>query len=125
MPNTTFEIIDPSTSQPLTPEQRLRVLEISNRVLVEQIGEFTVAMRDVQACLVKGDSRMGQLETELQTNSQVTGEVRDILTTAKGAFRFFGLVGVVIKWVGGLATAAVALYTVIYMATHGGKPPGG
>ena len=33
--------------------------------------------------------------------------------------------GVVLKWVGGLAGAAAAIYTGWHMLTHGGKPPGG
>lgn len=108
----------------LTELQRIRLLEIGQRMVVAQQAEVAVAMRAVEECLRKGESRMGTMETELTTNSKVTVEVRDILSTAKGAFKFFGILGLVIKWVGGIAAACTSLYVLFYMATHGGKPPG-
>lgn len=95
----------------LTDQQRIRVLEAGHRLLVAQQAEVAVAMRSVQ--------------TELSTNSAVTVEVRDILSAARGAFKFFGWLGLVIKWVGGIAAACTSLYVLAYMATHGGKPPVG
>lgn len=81
-------------------------------------------MAAVEACLGEGTRRMDSMQKELSDNTAITTEVREILGTAKGAFRFFSAVGTVIKWLGGIATAVGTIYALIYMATHGGRMPG-
>ena len=71
--------------------QRLRILEDGHHHLVNEISDLVVAMREVRECLATGQNRMTGLEVELKTNSATTAEVRDILATARGAFRFFGI----------------------------------
>ena len=112
-------------TDPPTTEQRVRVLEVHHRVLAEQMGEISIAMRDIQSCLQRGDSRMGGLETELSKNSSTTAEVREILDTARAGLKVLGGIGTMVRWAGYLAAAGAALYTGWYMLTHGGKPPGG
>ena len=110
----------------LTELQRLRVLEVGHRQLAEQLAEMVVAMRGVQSCMQVGETRMTGLENELKNNSATTTEVRDILNTARGAFKFFGYVGVVTKWLAAMAAAGYGAYKLWYMITHGGAlPPDG
>lgn len=78
----------------------------------------------MESCLAQGTERMGAMQTELTTNTATTEEVRDILGAARGFFRFCSAAGVVLKWIGGLAGAAAAIYTGWHMIMHGGKPPG-
>ena len=78
----------------------------------------------VEACLSVGTDRMVSINAELAANTAVTNDVRAILAAAKGAFTVLGWLGVVIKWVGGIATAVAAIYTIFYMATHNGRLPG-
>ena len=89
-----------------------------------QLAWLADRMTAVESCLAQGTERMGTMQAELSANTDVTNEVRDILGAAKGFFRFCSAAGVVLKWVGGLAGAAMAIYTGWHMITHGGKPPG-
>ena len=52
-------------------------------------------------------------------------EVRDLLAAAKGAFRALNAIGIVVRWIGSLAAAGVAIWGAVYAITHGGRPPGG
>lgn len=62
------------------------------------------------------------IRIELSANTVVTTEVRDLLNAAKGAFKFFGGVGAVLKWIGIAAGAIVAVLTLIWTTLHGGRP---
>lgn len=89
-----------------------------------QMAWLADRMTAVEACLAQGTESMISMQTELSANTATTMEVRNILGAAKGFFKFCSAFGVLLKWVGGLAGAAAAIYTVGYMLTHGGKPPG-
>jgi hypothetical protein len=105
-----------------TDHQRIRVLEIGHRQLAEQLAEVAVMLRSVDDSLRKGDSRMGDIEAELVSNSAVTLEVRDILSAAKGAFKLLGWIGALAKWTAAVGGAITTLYVGAYTAKHG-KPP--
>lgn len=89
-----------------------------------------------------------EMEAQLNLNTKMTrqntaitedtkskvDEVYDILMTAKGAFKFFGVItsvarwcakviAVVAKWVTAIAIAIGAVWALIYQFTHGGMPP--
>jgi hypothetical protein len=74
--------------------------------------------------LDRGSDRMKAIELELRDNTTVTKEVRELMAAARGGLRVLGWFGKAVKWAGGLAAAGGALWTAVYMATHGGKPPG-
>lgn len=93
-------------------------------ITARQLKYLADRITDMEAQLGAGANRMTAMERDLKANTETTMEVRDILGAAKGAFRFFNLLGLGLKWLGGLAGAGVALYTVWHMVTHGGKPPG-
>ena len=82
-------------------------------------------MAQIDERLARGDARMGKIEAELTRNTETTEEVRDLLTAAKGAFKFLGGVSAVARWVGGVSAAAVAVWGLLYAITHDGRPPGG
>lgn len=109
----------------MTTDERLRVVEAGHKVLVDQLAEVAVQMREVRQCLQVGEDRMGSMEAELRANSATTTEVREILTTAKAGFRVLGGIGTLVRWAGYLSAAGATIYTAWHMITHGGKPPGG
>lgn len=109
----------------LTNDQRLRMLEASNRHLTEQVAEQVAAMRAIGAMAARMDSRMGALEVELASNSEVTAEVRDMLQIGRAGLKVLGGLGTAARWVGYLSAAAASVYALAYTITHGGKPPGG
>jgi len=78
----------------------------------------------IEGRLDRGSDRMRSIELELRENTTTTREVRDLLEIGRSGFKVLGWFGKAVKWFGGLAAAGGALWTAIYMATHGGKPPG-
>lgn len=68
--------------------------------------------------------RMDTMQRELTANTEVTTEVRELLSAAKGGLKVIGGIGTIAKWIGGIGAAGVSIYTVYHMLTHGGKPPG-
>ena len=77
-----------------------------------------------------GSRRMELIENELRentadgrTNNAMTAELLDLFQTAKGGFKVLGGLGVIFKWLGTIAAAAVAIYTALYAITHGGITP--
>ena len=59
------------------------------------------------------DDRMDRIDAGLQQNTAVTQEVKDILDTAKGAFRVFGWMGNALKWTLGLGAAALGFWVAL------------
>ena len=56
------------------------------------------------------DSRVGALETKLDSNTTATNRVLEIVTMAEGFFKTLGALGSAIKWVSGIVTAASVLW---------------
>lgn len=65
----------------------------------------------------KQEEQFRKFEAELAENTKVTKAVES--TVAAGKLLTWG-----IKWIAGIALAVSTLYTVFYMATHGGALPG-
>ena len=70
-----------------------------------------------------------RFRTELEENSKLTKsvderttEIVELFGKAKGAFAVLGWVGVAVKWVGGIAMAAGAIYAFVYSIIHGFPP---
>ena len=118
------DLISIDREAPQTDQQRIRLLESGHRVMVEQLAEVAITLRDVRSCMRQNDTRMGAMESEINASSAITTEVRDILSVAKVGLRVLGGVGTLVRWVGYLSAAGAAIYSAWYMVTHGGRPPG-
>lgn len=73
--------------------------------------------------LERGSERMDLLDAELDRNTELTQEIRDIMAAARVGFKVLGGLGTVAKWIGTIAGAGVALYSLWYAITHGGATP--
>lgn len=104
---------------------QIRVLLQHDDLLARQVAELTVGMHNIQRQLSAGDTRMSSMSAELVANTATTTEVRDLLAALKGGMKVLEWLGKAARWAGGIALAVSAIYTVIYMATHGGNMPGG
>lgn len=104
---------------------QIRVLLQHDDLLARQVAELTVGMHTIQRQLQHGDQRMTSMATDLAANTATTTEVRDLLAAFKGGMKVLEWLGRAARWVGGIAAALTAIYTVFYMATHGGDLPGG
>lgn len=80
-------------------------------------------LADIDRRLARGDARMANIEVELASNTEVTREVRDLMTAARVGFRVLGGLGTAVKWLGILATASAAIYTAVQTLLHGAQPP--
>lgn len=99
-------------------DAQLAVLLVHMRMANAQLAEYAVQAHQV-------DKRLGEIEVSLAENTTITGEVRELMQSVKGGMKVLGWIGAAGKWLGGLAGAAVAIYTAWYAATHGGDLPGG
>ena len=68
-------------------------------------------------------ARMDNMQRELTANTEVTTEVRELLSAAKGGLKVIGGIGTIAKWIGGIGAAGISLYTLWHMITHGGRAP--
>lgn len=83
----------------------------------ERMNRIEDSLNEIKASLQLSvsvaDDRMDRLDAGLQQNTAVTQEVKDILDTAKGAFKFFSGVGSVLKWVLGLGASGLAFWVAL------------
>lgn len=91
----------------------------------QRLDRGSERMARIEAELAQQTEQLKQLQQDMQRNTQATEEVRDLLSAAKGAFRALDGIGIVVRWIGGIAGACVAIWGAIYAITHGGRPPGG
>jgi hypothetical protein len=80
-------------------------------------------LTEIEDRLDKGSKRMQDLRDELAANSATTNEVRELLEAGKNGLKVLGWIGVGAKWIGAIAGALVALWSLIYAATHNGQLP--
>jgi hypothetical protein len=106
-------------------DAQTRVLVQGQHQIAQQIAELTISQQNAIAWRAASDARLKALELALADNTQVTMDVRDLLDAFKGGFKVLGWLGTATKWLGAIAAAGMALYTALYMVTHGGNLPGG
>ena len=104
-------------------DRRQQVLETSNEVLTAQISELAVGQMQAARERQQQSLRMTQIEDLLAQNTAMTAQMLDVVKAVKGGIKVLGWIGVGAKWLAGIAAAVTAIYTLIYMATHGGSKP--
>lgn len=108
----------PPQPQVMTAEERdaaiRRVAEQRLATLEEQVAEFTQAWRDgmrrIDERFASGTRRMDDMQAELTRNTEVTTEVRDLMTVARGGFRVLELIGTGGMWLLKLGAAVGAAW---------------
>jgi hypothetical protein len=70
----------------------------------------------------KIEARLSAVETDIQLNTALTKEIRDVMVAGRVGLKVLGGVGTAIKWLGMLAAAIVAIYSASYLLLHGGPP---
>lgn len=69
--------------------------------------------KSIASSAAEADNRMDRIDAGLQQNTAVTQEIKDVLDTAKGAFRMFDWIGSGLKWVLGLGAAALGFWVAL------------
>ena len=111
-----------------------RIVDLRLRMLEQQSADWAEMARRIDERFAAGSRRMdglqGQLTAmsgDLQANTTVTTEVRDILTLGKNGFKVLGWLGSGVIWtakaVGALSAAGLAVYSAWYAFAHGGTLP--
>lgn len=88
----------------------------------------------IEMRLEKGSERMDELSAEVLENTRVTQEVRqltqeirDLFEMGKTGMRVLNWIGQaltkMVRWIGWMAAAGVAIWAAIYALFHGGRPP--
>ena len=72
----------------------------------------TPERRTVDPWRAEMQEKIERMERELQENTSITRELRDILVTVKSGARMLGWVGAAIKWLSGVVAAGIALWAV-------------
>lgn len=99
-------------------------------------------LRTIHDRLDEGDMRMGRIELRMaeathrleentaltientritRENAESTQDIKDLLLAAKLGFKVLGGLGVAFKWLGGIAAAAVALWSAYLVFKNGGS----
>lgn len=80
--------------------------------------------------LLAGSERMDAMQAEIKANTALTlalktdtSELLEILNAGKGGLKVLGWIGTVVKWVGGMAATAIAIYGFLQVVLHGAAPP--
>jgi hypothetical protein len=80
-------------------------------------------LQEIEERLDRGAATMREFRTELAANTETTNEVRELLEAGKNGLKVLGWIGVGAKWIGGMSAALVAVWSLIYAATHNGQLP--
>ena len=73
----------------------------------------------------KIELRLGLVEGQITTNTELTKEIRDAIVAAKMGFKVIGGIGQIVKWAGIISAAALSIYAAIFALMHGGASPKG
>ena len=101
----------------LTPEGYL--LTISDHgmgIPTERLAE----LNDTSRWQFKGQ---GDILTELQANTAITSDIKDLMEAARGTKKFAGWAKQGLVYVAAVLGAVVGIYGALYALTHGGKLP--
>lgn len=112
------------------PERRNHQLVAWPRQSPEDARERYIAQQfgTIERRLDSGAKRMDDIEAkladaheEIKRNSEITEDIREILSAGKLGLRVLGGIGQAVRWLGMLAAAAVAIYGA-WQAIRGNAP---
>jgi len=78
---------------------------------------------EIELRLNCAEKRMESMERKIDTNTTIISEVRELMEVGRLGLRVLGWMGVLVKWLGTIAAAAMAIYAAIAAITHGGDVP--
>lgn len=113
----------PAPSPDTTRDAHIRVLLAHSRHLAMQIHDLVEGQKATDERLDRGTHRMDELQKSLDGNTEVTTQVRDILTGVKMGFKVLNFIGAAAKPLFKIVAFCVAAYSTWYAATHNGKGP--
>ena len=86
--------------------------------------------RAIEERLAHGSARMKRIEKSVddntkitKANTEMTGQLLELMQAAKAGFRVAGWVGTAVRWLGRLAAAVATILALWHMVKNGGAPP--
>jgi len=73
--------------------------------------------------LLEIERRLAALEASMVVNTELTREIRDVIAAARLGLRVLGALGTLVRWIGGLAAAALAIWGLVQAMKTGVPPP--
>jgi hypothetical protein len=89
----------------------------------DRIKAIEARLEEGREIMMGHDEQLKLIRQELQENTDVTTDIRDLMSAGKTGLKVLGWIGVAAKWVASIALAITAVWGVIYTITHGGTPP--
>ena len=88
-----------------------------------QLEYLAAVVMKIEERLDEGSKRMNTFEKAMQVNNEMTGEIHAMFSAGKSGLKVLGWLGSIVKWIGMIAAAALAIYTAAYAVLHGGVTP--
>jgi len=111
----------------MTPDELLagqvRTLLITADTLTTQIAEMVVQNHVERDAMAVREAKMVDLEVAFRKNSETVAQVVKLLEPLAGLFKVIGWIGTAIKWLGAVAAACLAIYSLWYTWSHNGDLP--
>lgn len=100
-------------------QRQINALLISDRVLAQQMAELSSRVSKVEAAEQRTHAEVGLMREELQRNTEITAQVRDLIA----AGRMVGKVGDGLGWLAKTLAAIGVLWASFLAAIHFTNPP--
>ena len=103
--------------------------ELADLAAMHERSALAASIEEIRKEQERFRSELAENSKELAENSKLTKsvdekttEIVELFGKAKGAFAVLGWIGTAVKWIGGIAMAAGAIYAFVYTMMHGFPP---
>lgn len=80
------------------------------RQLITNVRYLSARVEVLSANQKTHDATLAALRKELADNTELTNDIKELLSTARAGIRVLGWLGGAVKWLGALASAALAIW---------------
>lgn len=114
-------------SPPAAPHRRqqddqVNDLERRADIFDDIVQEHDTAIQAQHRAVDLLTQQMVQLRMDLERNTEVTEEIRDMVRAARAGFKVLGWLGTALKWTATAGAAIVTLYGAWHALRHGDLP---
>ena len=92
-------------------------------MLAAQIASIALNQEAIDQRVGRLEKGQGDILTELQANTAITSDIKDLMEAARGTKKFAGWAKQGLVYVAAVLGAVVGIYGALYALTHGGKLP--
>ena len=97
--------------------------EQQERYIAQQFGAIEDRLSEGDVRMTALERQVADMRGELARNSEITQDIRDILSAGRLGLRVLGGLGSAVKWAGMLAGGVMAVWGAWQAVMHGGSWP--